>query len=383
MSTSNKTKVSAKVSKGKEVKAKSTKASASVKVNKNGSSSNASVVKGKEVKIGNTGTKVTQNKDISGTIPGASVKPDAKAGVTVGDRIVDTDWLNNILDELSAGAQVARGKEVNVADNSAQTDALTNIIANLKVNNLDSYVTPQLRADYIRDRGEIQKLLDDATNKAFDVQRAQAVQDALKAEDTNYRNTRNAISELRRNLIGSASSGANIGAANATALQALLGLGQQNTDVTTEGLRNISNVSKERAAQLAQNASDAITAANEATSKMYDAATSAYGSDRSYAAQGAAEALGNIRSTDITSASNERMNDATNSSQERIANIQAAVQKAVANIEAAAQKEVAATPHVTVSAEAKNKVKLNGKGKVSNSKKKTNKKKTNKKNGKK
>ena len=196
---------------------------------------------------------------------------------------------------------------------------LNNIVRGLRVNDLDNYADSKLlRSDFIRDERYIRNALQNATNRAFDVQRAQAVQDALNAEDTNYANTKNAISELRRNLIGSGSSGANVGAANATALQALLGLGQQNTQLTTEGLRNINNIGRERAAAIAQNAADAITMANDATGKMYDAATSAYASDRSYAAQGAAQGLGELAAAAENAASQERINTATNASQERI-----------------------------------------------------------------
>ena len=198
--------------------------------------------------------------------------------------------------------------------------SLTDVIKGLKVNDLNSYVTnnSSVRKDFIRDENYIRGALENATNRAFDVQRAQAIQDAINAEDTNYANTRNAIAEMRRNLIGAGSSGANVGAANATALQALLGLGQQNTQTTTEGLRNINNVSRERAAALAQNAADAITMANEATGKMYDAATSAYASDRSYAAQGAAQGLGETAAAIENAASQERQVAATNAAQERM-----------------------------------------------------------------
>lgn len=197
---------------------------------------------------------------------------------------------------------------------------LSNVVKGLKVNDLNSYVSnnSQVRKDFIRDENYIRDALQNATNRAFDVQRAQAVQDALNAEDTNYSNTKAAISEMRRNLIGSGSSGANVGAANATALQALLGLGQQNTQLTTEGLRNINNVSRERAAQLAQNAADAITMANDATGKMYDAATSSYASDRSYAAQGAAEAVGQLASAIDTAASQERQTTETNNTNKQM-----------------------------------------------------------------
>ena len=194
------------------------------------------------------------------------------------------------------------------------------IVNGLRVNDLNSYVSDnsRVRQDFIRDENYIRNTLENATNRAYDVNRAQALQDALNAEDTNYANTRNAIAEMRRNLVGSGSSGANVGAANATALQALLGLGQQNTQTTTEGLRNINNVSRERAAALAQNAVDAINTANDATAKMYDAATSSYASDRSYAAQGAAEALGTLASAADTAASQERQTADTNAANERM-----------------------------------------------------------------
>lgn len=197
---------------------------------------------------------------------------------------------------------------------------LTPIINGLRVNDLNSYVSDEsrVRQDFIRDENYIRDALNEATNRAYDLNRAQALQDALNAEDTNYANTKNAIAEMRRNLVGSGSAGANVGAANASALQALLGLGQQNTQTTTEGLRNINNVSRERAATLAQNAVDAINTANDATAKMYDAATSSYASDRSYAAQGAAEALGQLAAAADTSASQERQTTETNKTNERM-----------------------------------------------------------------
>lgn len=222
-----------------------------------------------------------------------------------------------------------------------EEDLLANILSGLKVNNLDAYVTDQLRNDFIRDENYIRGSLNNATNASYDVQRAQALRDAVNAENTNLANTRNAISEMRKQLIGSASSGANVGAANATALQALLGLGQQNTQVTTEGLQNVNNVERERAATLAQNAVDAINQANSATNDMYGAATSAYGSDRSYAAQGAAEAVGNVKSTDLTNQANQAMNDATNAANQAAAKMAADAQVKAAKLAANAQIKAA------------------------------------------
>lgn len=200
--------------------------------------------------------------------------------------------------------------------------SLNNIVRGLRVNDLNSYVANDqtVRKDYQRfqDENYISNLLRDATNADYDVQRAQAVQDAINAEDTSYANTKNAIAEMRRNLIGSGSSGANVGAANATALQALLGLGQQNAQTTTEGLRNVNNIGRERTAALAQNSVDALNTAIDATNKMYDAATSAYASDRSYAAQGAAQGLGELAGASDTASSQERINTETTKSQEKM-----------------------------------------------------------------
>lgn len=203
-------------------------------------------------------------------------------------------------------------------------DNLNPAIKGLRINDLTSYSSPtsalgkQLREDFITDENYIRGRMDDAVAAAYDANRASAIQDALAAEDTNYANTRSAIAEMRRNLIGSGSSGANVGAANATALQALLGLGQQNAQTTTDSLRAINDVSRQRAAALAQNAVEAINTANDATSKMYEPATSSYGADHTYGVQGAAEALGNLSSALDTNASQERQTAATNTSNERM-----------------------------------------------------------------
>lgn len=211
--------------------------------------------------------------------------------------------------------------------NSLAKSALDNLnptIKGLRINDLTSYSSPtsalgkQLRKDFITDENYIRGRMDDAVAAAYDANRASAIQDAMAAEDTNYANTRNAISEMRRNLIGSGSAGANVGAANATALQALLGLGQSNAQTTTDSLRAINNVSRERAATLAQNAVDAINTANDATSKMYEPATSSYSADHTYGVQGAAEALGNLSSAIDTAASQERQTTETNTANKQM-----------------------------------------------------------------
>lgn len=240
--------------------------------------------------------------------------------------------------------------------NALAKEALDNLnptIKGLRINDLTSYSSPesalgkQLRKDFITDENYIRGRMDDAVAAAYDANRATAIQDALAAEDTNYANTRNAIAEMRKNLIGSASSGANVGAANATALQALLGLGQQNAQTTTDSLRAINDVSRQRSAALAQNAVEAINTANDATSKMYEPATSSYSADHTYGVQGAAEALGTLasavdtanateRQTDNTNAANERMNERTANATENAARL--GQQQTITNVDGGKKK---------------------------------------------
>lgn len=143
-------------------------------------------------------------------------------------------------------------------------------------NNADGFIT---------DRETIQGALDAATNAAYDAQVQEAYQALNASERQNDANTRNAISEMRRSLAGSASSGGNTGAANATALQALLGLGQSNSEATTGNIQNVQNLASERQAALRQNAADAIEAANSANASKWSVAESLYGSDQNAVGQ--------------------------------------------------------------------------------------------------
>ena len=188
-------------------------------------------------------------------------------------------------------------------------------------NDLDAYVSDQLRADYADVLG-----YDNALNKmnaqsdaAWDLARAQQIQAMNTAEAQNYAGTNSAIAQMRNALAGSASSGANRGAANATALQALLGLGQQNSQTTTTGMQGYQNAAREAAAARAQNAVQALDTAREGMNSMYENATSAYGADHTYGVQGVAESVGNIASGIDTAASSERMNNATNQTNKAVA----------------------------------------------------------------
>lgn len=171
---------------------------------------------------------------------------------------------------------------------------------------------------FITDDKRILNALNNATVAAYNQQAREALQNYNRAEDTMYRNTQDVINEMRRNMVGSASSGANIGATNATALQAILGLGRENAAATTEGLQSVQNVAGQKAAALAQNAADAITQSNSAKAQQGQIATEKYSADMNRAAY-AAEALGSLAGAIDTSSSNERMNGATNRTNVRVA----------------------------------------------------------------
>lgn len=223
----------------------------------------------------------------------------------------------------SATAGTSNYSTSEIAKNAAKTlsDA-----TGFDINNLADYSTDgTLRNDYRQfyDYADILGRLNNASDAAYDLSRQEQINALNRAEDANYANIRNAISEMRKSLIGSGSSGANVGAANATALQGLLGLGQQNVGMTTEGMQSYQNTAKEAASARAQNAVTAFDNALNGMNSMYSNATSAYGSDKNalgYRAQGAGEGLGNVASTVDSAASQERMNNATNETNASIAN---------------------------------------------------------------
>lgn len=184
----------------------------------------------------------------------------------------------------------------------------------------------------------------DASDAAWELAKAEQIQAMNAAERSNYANTKNGVSEIRNALAGSAASGANRGAANATALQALLGLGQQNAEATTAGMQNYQNAAKEAAAARAQNAISALDFNKSATDSMYGSATSAYGSDKEalgQAAYGAAGGLGQIGSTGIDSSHQYVMNKETNDTNLAVQKLVNAGNEAVQKLANAGNKEVA------------------------------------------
>ncbi len=189
-------------------------------------------------------------------------------------------------------------------------------------NDLDAYLSDILRRDYapFTDYNSILGKYNNQSDASWDLARQEQIQAMNAAESQNYANTQNAIAQMRNVLAGSAASQANRGAANATALQALLGLGQQNAQATTAGMQGYQNTAREAAAARAANAVSALDSAREGTDSMYGNATSAYNADHLYGTQGVAESYGNIAAGSDTAASSERMNNTTNQTNLDVAN---------------------------------------------------------------
>lgn len=220
-----------------------------------------------------------------------------------------TDIAQNAVDQLSASLREENGRK-------------------MFVNDLDAYLSDLLRQDYSNviglDRNDYYNSalnrMNTQSDASWDLARQQQIQAMNAAESQNYANTQSAIAQMRNALAGSASSGANRGAANATALQALLGLGQQNSQATTAGMQGYQNTAREAAAARAANAVSALETARESMNSMYGNATSAYNSDHLYGTQGVAESYGSVAAGSDTAASSERMNNTTNQTNLDVAN---------------------------------------------------------------
>lgn len=194
--------------------------------------------------------------------------------------------------------------------------------------------------NFIIDYADILAKLNDATNKAYDLKTKEAQRGLVDAENSAYANTNNAINELRKTLAGSAANNASKGSAAATALQSMLGLGQQNNELVTTGLQGLYDIADERASTLAQNAANAIETSNAGKSLQANASNSKYSSDSTMWSQVAA-ALSSLMSTTNTDYVNKIMNDATNKTNLKITEKETAAQKAIAQLQANAQIEAA------------------------------------------
>lgn len=196
-----------------------------------------------------------------------------------------------------------------------------------KYNDLNSYVANDmsLRQDYIpyMDYASVLGKYNTASDAAWDLAKAEQIKAMNAAEDQNYGNTKASVSEMRKSLAGSASAGATRGAANATALQAILGLGSTNATATTAAMQGYQNAAKEAANTRAANAVNALNFNKTALDSMYSNATAAYTADRDalgQAAYGSGQGLGTVGGAIDSNASAERMNNATNQTNASVAN---------------------------------------------------------------
>ena len=204
-----------------------------------------------------------------------------------------------------------------MATNTPITQAASNALEKLKTASDSAKLDTTNPFGFLVDNVAIQNILDQATNIAYDKNIKEAILGLNRAEDTAYNNTQNSINALRNTLAAGTVSGANRGAANAAAIQALLGLGQQNTQLATEGLQNIQGIAGERAAALAQNAATAIDKSNSARGQQATAATEQYTADQTRSSEALA-ALSALAGTRDTNATNERMNQDTNKTNKEI-----------------------------------------------------------------
>lgn len=192
---------------------------------------------------------------------------------------------------------------------------------------------------FLTDRATIQNLLDAATEAAYVQKEKEAKRGLVDAENSAYANTNNAVSEIRKNLAGSAATGANRGSAAATALQSLLGLGQQNNEMVTTGLQNIVDVADQKAAALAANANTAIDTSNNAKNLQSNSATSVYSTDGTMWSELTA-ALSSLASSLNTDNTNLTMSNNTNATNEAIARLETAATKYAADKSANTKSEI-------------------------------------------
>ena len=183
----------------------------------------------------------------------------------------------------------------------------------------------------LTDRDQIQGAMDEATRAAYINQRNQAKQDMSRAENTLVADRNANVQALRQSLAGSAAAGGSQGAANASALQALLGLGQKNAEANTAALQNLQNLSSEERASMAENAALAIDKSNTALGQAGNLSNEKFASDLTYDstataaladfAQGIYDSRANMNIARETNASNERQTKATNKANVKVAKI--------------------------------------------------------------
>ena len=136
---------------------------------------------------------------------------------------------------------------------------------------------------FITGRQDIQNVLDKATQDAFLVKRRQGLNDLSRIENTAVQDRNATIAGMRSALAGQMSSGAAMGGANASAVQAALGLGVNQSNNLNAGLRALQMIAEEQRAAMSQNAGLAIDKSNAAKGQQATAANEKYASDATFA----------------------------------------------------------------------------------------------------
>ena len=139
---------------------------------------------------------------------------------------------------------------------------------------------------FLTSRADIKTLLDQATSDAFKIQRRQGLQDQARVENSLVGDRNATIVSMRKTLAGNVQNGTSDGAANATALQAALGLGMQQDNNLNAGLQNLQNLAAEEQAARSANGATAIDKANAAKGQQSTLAAEKYASDATYASTG-------------------------------------------------------------------------------------------------
>lgn len=153
-----------------------------------------------------------------------------------------------------------------------------------------------------------EKYIRDTADKSVDLAYAQKLKELGrlfdKGEDTQYAQSQNLLRAMQGQTSGIGR--ANKGAASANALQAILGLGMQGTQNTTDALNQMGDVIGQKAAAKAKNAQDAITSSNAAKAQQGGLATQVQVAQKAKEAA-AAEAYAALRGTFDTNITNYKL----------------------------------------------------------------------------
>lgn len=220
----------------------------------------------------------------------------------------NTDWAQRINEGISAGASKAELQQwLNYRAAKAQMMGydkyymddyqiqIQNLINSMPDQDTQGYINindniaapPKLQDgslyldlfNILQDRGTIQGILQDATNTRYDNLDEEFEQQegtAYREMDRNLMNVRDAI---RRSQAEATRTGASAGIGAANELTALLGLGQQNSELATNLAQDRQQLASERQAQLADDVNTALNTSNQLGIESGNFAMSQYTND--------------------------------------------------------------------------------------------------------